>query len=54
MPVKTGIFPLICRRPPSDSTPPKKTGSSLFSVELDLGKAKLAGDEVKHGGEVSR
>jgi hypothetical protein len=29
-------------------------GSSLFSVELDLGKAKLAGDEVKHGGEVSR
>ena len=27
-------------------------GSSLFSVELELWEAELAGDEIKHGGEV--
>ena len=27
-------------------------GSPLFSVELELGQAKLAGGEVKHGDEV--
>lgn len=31
---------------------PHAGGSPLFSVELELGQAKLAGGEVKHGDEV--
>ena len=29
-----------------------KQGSPLFSVELELGQAKLAGGKVKHGNQV--
>src|ERR1019366_77603 len=29
-----------------------KIGSSLFSVELEMGQAELAGDKVEHGDEI--